>query len=223
MGFGGVKDAVKSALNVEFIAKLVKIRKNFKTVSKPIEDEQKLLSLVDAALAKSSGMDATMLKACKNEVIVSLYTSVVACRLLVPSEWNTRQVSDWMYLFSQEIWSLNALTRDFGPKRHPEESTDDYNRRRRLGAKNTLSKTADHISLIESLLELFTQLQSIGQLSDLVVVVGFVQKNLTSLVGADAYLIERIGTMSKGEVARLVKIQKALYGLELRLESIVTA
>ncbi len=221
MGAGGIKDAIKSVLNVEFLARLVKIRKNFKTVSTPIENAQTLMSLVDATLAKSTGMDATMVKACKNDVVVSLYKSIVAYKLLVPSEWNTRQVSDWMYLFSREIWSLNALTRDFGPKRHPEESTEEYNRRRRLGAKNTLSKMADHISLVESLLELFTQLQSIGQLSDLFVVVGVVQKNFTSLVGADAYLIERVGTLSKGEVSRLEKIQQSLYELQLRLETIV--
>lgn len=214
-----IKQAIKSVLNVEFLAKLVSVRNNLGTITTPISDAQSLIAQVESALATSSGMDAAMLKACQNEVIGELYKIVVAMKLLVPSSWNTLNVSDWMYSYSYQIWSRDAVKSYFGPKRHPQETTEQYVARRKLGAKNSLVKLERHTSLVDSLLEVFTQMQTLDQITNTVILAGLFA-NQTSLVAADGYLVNRIAVLSRGEVGRLTKIQKVLYQLQQMLARI---
>lgn len=220
MANAAIKEAIKSVLNIEFLALLVNTRNNLGTITTPIADANSLMGQVESSLSKNSGTDAAMLKACQNEVIGELYKMVVAMKWLVPSSWNTLNVSDWMYSYSYQIWSRDAVKSYFGPKRHPQETTEQYVARRKLGAKNSLTKLERHISLVESLQEVFTQLQTLDKITDAVILAGLFA-NKTSLVVADAYLVTRIAVLSRGEVGRLTKIQNVLYQLQQLLARVV--
>lgn len=210
--------AAGSSIDLKFIAKLVKIHDGLKAGVSPIRDVVELQSSAIKALRQN--MDITMLEACGNEVIGFSFQMCIALKeRVLQKHWDTRQVSDWMYYFSHQIWALNANKNTFGPVRFSDESESSFTKRRSLGAKNTIPKVESLIELVQGCQQVFEGLVLPDSTSCAIggTMAAFSGSSLQAACGG---LLQRTSTVAEGQIGRTRGIRDRLETLLNRLYSI---
>lgn len=214
---------------VQSVKAIHKIYKNVESTAGEIVQPVGTLMDLESWMAKemqSPGGDSYLLKHCTNELLHKIYEMVfLVSRKLVPSEWDLKNRSDWMYAFSKQIWALDAKKDDFGPVKHPDETLEENKKRRRLGAKNALSRVVEMIDLVTSAQELFAGFSIADDvakqaLGGTIGAAGAIAQGNTA-GGLCGDLAVRIATISKGQEERMNKLANTLQSLYTKLRFIV--
>jgi hypothetical protein len=159
---------------------------------------------------------------CDNEQIKALYDLTLSLKRLVPATWHGLNESDWMYRFAYEIWSTDAIRGQFKPRHYPDESLNDLERRRRLGAKNTLPKVARHVGFLNALGEALSAFEPFESLEGFAALAGMISTG-TTLGMTDGMLLGRIVKNARAQNQCNSKILGVLSGLNRKLEAITGA
>ena len=210
--------AAVSSIDITFIAKLVQLHDGLKAGVSPIGDVVELQSSALKALRQN--MDITLLEACGNEFIGFNFQMCIALKeRVLQKHWDTRQVSDWMYYFSHEIWALNASKNTFGPVKFSDESESSFTKRRSLGAKSTIPKVESLIELVQGCQQVFEELVLPDSTSSSIggIMAAFSGSSLQAACGG---VLQRTSTIAKGQIGRTRGILVRLETLLNRLYSI---
>jgi hypothetical protein len=209
--------------SVEFLSELVRYYNAVKDKLTPLGDFETARGTVLNNLALRKGTDAVLYDACDEDTFRTLYVSTRTIKeVLVPTAWDHRNAQDWMYIFSKQIWAINARRDEFGPVKFKDETEEEWRRRRALGAKNVLAQLdAGEIPLVSSSQEF---MQSMADLSkdNAAQALGilFVVGRESSTAAACPMLLQRASTIASGQISRLNKISRILDDLYRRLSAI---
>ncbi len=231
----------RKILSVSFLADLVKYHGAVTDKLSPLGDFESARATVISNLASGTSEDAAFYRQVAksddamfferspDEGFALMYVATLVIKeKLIPASWTQRSVQDWMYVFSKQIWAINAKKDDFGPVKFKDESEDEWTRRRALGAKRSLAQLDEaEIPLVSNARDFMSEVAALNK-SNVAKALGLTYSAIMalesgSMAAAGPQLLSRASTIAKGQVPRLEKICDRLNELYRRLTSIAAS